>query len=102
MGAHDGVRAGDRFLPAVVAGKIGLDQADVRMQPAKDGRVGGMLVDADDVGEAARLEPRHEVLPDEAGRAGDDHATSRGGSALVRSGQSKLGPEEERARQAAG
>ena len=38
---------------------------------------------------AARLEPRHEVLPDEACRAGDDHAAARGGSALVRSvGQS--------------
>ena len=43
---------------------------DVGMELAQDRDIGRMLVDADDA-MAARLQARHEILADEAGRAGD-------------------------------
>ena len=50
--------------------------------------VGRMLVDADDVGEAALLQPRNEILPDQACRAGDDDAAARDAALLSGVGQS--------------
>ena len=47
------------------------------MQPAQDRGVGRMLVDRHDVGEAARLQPRDQVLADQPGRAGDDDLAGR-------------------------
>ena len=38
------------FLPTVVGREIGLDDANVGMQPAQDRRVRLVLVDGDDVG----------------------------------------------------
>ena len=76
VGADQSIRTGKCVLPAIVMGKIGLDQANVRMQVTKDGAVCRMLVDADDVGEASRLQPRNEVLADKAGSPGHHHAPS--------------------------
>lgn len=68
---HDDVGIRHRGLPVIVAGKIGLDHGDVRVQAAQDRGVGLVLVERDDVGIAARLQARDQVLPDQAGGAGD-------------------------------
>ena len=66
----DHVRVGDGLLPAVVPREIGFDDRDVRMQLAQDRGVGLVLVERHDVGVAARLQARDQVLPHESGRAG--------------------------------
>jgi hypothetical protein len=42
------------------------------MQPAEDGGVGRMLVDGDNIGLTARLQPRDEILSHQP-RRGRDH-----------------------------
>src|SRR5262249_2630324 len=61
-----------------VVRKIRLDDRDIRVQSPQQGGVGRVLVDCDDLAVPARFEARDEILPDEAGGAGDGDLCGHG------------------------
>ena len=71
VGDHHGFRAVERRFPLAGLGEVGHHDLDVGVQLAQDARVRGVLVDADDLVAAPRLQPQDEVLADEPGGAGD-------------------------------
>lgn len=69
-------RVGALEVAGPVAGlsQVGVFGHDVGMQPAQHRQVRAMLVEHHDLPHAAALEPRHQVLSDEPGAAGQDHS----------------------------